>query len=71
MTADTVSITFWIFDPIEVSENQLIKKRKWEMRIINTSREKKEVCNMLTKEKPNPKDNMDSMEVEVMNTQSG
>lgn len=67
-TANTVSITFMNFDPIEVPENQPVKERKWELRIINVIREKKEVRCMARKKTPNQEENRDPMEVELMNT---
>lgn len=48
----------------------LVMEKKWELRIVNTGREKKEVFNMATKEKPNSKENEESLEVEVMNIRS-
>lgn len=48
----------------------LVMEKKWELRIVNTGREKKEVFNIATKEKPNSKENEESLEVEVMNIRS-
>lgn len=64
-TVNTLSITFESFDPIEVSENRPIKES------VNTRREKNEVCNKQTKEKPNSEENKCPMEIEVMETRFG